>query len=57
MTNEYEFFVMCILSICHLFEVINLSSSDDQLFYISFMFSYGFQKFIIIYVNVKFNLN
>jgi hypothetical protein len=42
-TNEYEFFVICIFSICHLFEVINLSSSDDQLFYISFMFSYGFQ--------------
>jgi hypothetical protein len=47
----------------HVFDVTNFSStllrtmSDDQLFYFFLMFSYGFQSFIIIYVNVKLKWN
>jgi hypothetical protein len=32
------------------------TTNDDQLFYIFLMFLCGFQSFMIIYANVKFNL-
>jgi hypothetical protein len=45
---------ICLVS----FELIALmhTTSDDQLFYNFLMFSYGFQSFIVNYVNVKINL-